>query len=75
MCLSSDVIIKIELYVVMKLVIIYQFKNECIQTEVAELVKRYVPGSRSESFQVRTLALALIQKKKKTKKGKNIKKN
>ena len=38
-------------------------RNECIQAEVAELVKRYVPGSRSERFQVRTLALALIQKK------------
>ena len=42
---------------------------------VAQLVKRYVPGSRSERFQVQTLALALIQKKKKkTKKDKNYKK-
>ena len=68
-CLSSDVIIWRLNYF-----IIYQFKNECIQAEVAELVKRYVPGSRSERFQVRTLALALIQKKKKTKKDKNYKK-
>ena len=30
-------------------------QNECIQAEVAELVKRYVPGSRSERFRVRTL--------------------
>jgi len=27
-------------------------QNECIQTEVAELVKRYVSGSRSEKLQV-----------------------
>ena len=40
-------------------------QNECIQAEVAELVKRYVSGSRSERLQVWTLALALIQKKKK----------
>ena len=33
-------------------------QNKCIQAEVAELVKRYAPGSRSERFQVRTLALA-----------------
>ena len=43
-------------------------KGKCIQAEVAELVKRYVPGSRSERFQVRTLALAKIKEKKKTKK-------
>ena len=49
-------------------------QNECIQAEVAELVNRYVSGSRSERIQVWTLALALIQKKKKTKKGKNYKK-
>ena len=64
-CLSTDVFIRIGLYVVMKLVIIYQFKNECIQAEVADLAKCYVPGSRSERFQARTLALALIQKKRK----------
>ena len=34
---------------------IYQFKNESIQADVAELVTRYVPGSRFERFQVRTL--------------------
>ena len=49
-------------------------QNERIQAEVAELVKRYVSGSRSERLQVWTLALVLIQKKKKTKKGKNYKK-
>ena len=45
-------------------------QNECIQAEVAELVKRYVLGSRSERLQVWTLALALIQKVKTTKKTK-----
>ena len=45
------------------------------RAEVAELVKRYVPGSRSERFQVRTSALALIKKKKKIKKVKTTKKN
>ena len=42
-------------------------QNECIQTEVAELVECYVSASRSERLQIWTLALALIQKKKKTK--------
>ena len=49
-------------------------QNECIQAEIAELVKRYVSGSRSEGLQVWTLALALIQKKKKVKKVKTTKK-
>ena len=49
-------------------------QNECIQAEVAEFVKRYISRSRSERLQVWTLALALIQEKGKTKKGKNYEK-